>query len=186
MLIEKLRCESICLLSSHYAALSVNMTPEENFHREFLVLSFFLLLFSPLCCEGDNKVRKDKSRLSSCVLQKASVMMWQHHIPTLWSCCFSQKQQVLLIPRQSRRQRGSAGCVVNLSPMEMCSLWNELCGPASAEKSQWLTPHPITACPNVEWSDSQRSSSGTNYTTTKWKLSDPLCCTYSSLHYLQL
>lgn len=88
--------------------------------------------------------------------------------------------------RQSRRQRGSAGCAVNLAPMEMCSLWNELCGPASAEKSQWLTLHPIRAFPNVEWSDSLRSSSGTNYTTSKWQLSDPLPCTYSPLHYLQL
>lgn len=42
MLIEKLRCESICLLSSHYAALSVNMTPEER-----RVSSAFFLSFVP-------------------------------------------------------------------------------------------------------------------------------------------
>lgn len=76
--------------------------------------------------------------------------------------------------RQSSRQRGSAGYTVNLAPVEICSLWNELCGPVSAEKSQWLTLHPIRAFRNVEWSDSLGSSSGTNYTTSKWKLSDLL------------
>ena len=56
--------------------------------------------------------------------------------------------------RQSCRLRGSAGWAVNLAP-------------ASAEKSQWLTRQPIRAFPNVEGSDSLRSSSGTNYTTSK-------------------
>lgn len=73
MLIEKLRCESICLPSSHYAALSVNITPEENFHWEFLELSFFLLLSFSLCSDDDDTVlwREDKSRPCSCVLQRA-------------------------------------------------------------------------------------------------------------------
>lgn len=60
MLIEKLRCESICLPGSHYAALTVKITPEENFQRVALVLSFshflsrsfpFFILFLYFCCD---------------------------------------------------------------------------------------------------------------------------------------
>lgn len=150
---------------------------------EFLVPSFPLLLLSfSLCCDGDTTWwRRDKSRLCSCVLQKG-LQLWCDN--TIFPLCG------LVVPRwhssrfcfigqcQSRCQRGSAGCVVNLAP--------ELCGPASTEKSRWLTLHPIRAFSNVERSDSLRSSSGTNYTRSKWKLPDLLRCTYSPLHYLQL
>lgn len=45
-------------------------------------------------------------------------------------------------------------------PVVMLSKWNELCGPVSAEKSQWLTLNSIKAFLNVEGSDSLRWSSG--------------------------
>ena len=116
----------------------------------------------------------DESRLSLCVFQK-----WRCATTPLshsWSVLFLTDTlgPGFIGQRQSRRQPGSAGCVVNLAPMEMCSRWNELCGPASAGKSQRLTLHPIRAFPNVEWSDSRGSSSGANYTASQWQLSDPL------------
>lgn len=70
MLIEKLRCESICLLGSHYAMLSVNITPEENLQREVLMLALSLSLLLSLSCDDDTiQQRKKKSRLCSCALE---------------------------------------------------------------------------------------------------------------------
>lgn len=166
MLIEKLRCESICLLSSHYAAHSVNTTPEENFHWE--PLRFFLpplptSLFS-LCCDNDTLWEwEDKWSSGSCVI------MWQHRIPTPWPrCCldsFSATARLLFHWSTSitASQRFMQVTVFNLAAMEMCFLWNELRGPVSAEESPWLTFHTIRAFPNAQRSDSLRSSSGTNY-----------------------
>lgn len=141
MLIEKLRCESICLLSSHYAALSVNITPEENFHgvpSASFLLHLHLQLSFYLCCDGDTVWwREDESRLCSCVLQKAS----SDDVTTLCGLVASHwhSRFCFIGQRQSRSQTGSAGCVDNLAPVETFSLWNEPRSPASAEKSQWLT-----------------------------------------------
>ena len=145
MLIEKLRCESICLLSSHYAALSVNITPEENFPRvssaSFLLhlhlqLSYLFALWwwysvmerrqvktVLLCASEGLQWRCDNTALALCGLV---VSHWHSRFCFIGQC-------------QSCSQTGSAGCVVNLAPVETFSLWNEPRGPASAEKSQRLT-----------------------------------------------
>lgn len=96
---------------------------------------------------------------------KCSVILWQDHIPSLWSCCcldcFSLAHRVLFHWSTSIRVSGRFG---RLQCLIICSLWNEPRDPVSAEKPPWLTFHTIRAFPNAQRSDSLRSSSGTNYT----------------------
>lgn len=84
MLIEKLRCESICLLSSHYAAHSVNITPEENSNEGFQCFlssssSHFLCVVMMIHCDRE-KTNQDCALEFRC--KRRIVMMWQHHIHT--------------------------------------------------------------------------------------------------------
>lgn len=132
MLIEKLRCKSIYLLSSHFAALNVNITPEENVHSFSCFLSssssvslHFLCVVMVTWCD------KEKKKINTVLLCFSTIKSCHDvaysHCVSHWRSRFS-----FIARRQSCRHRGPAGCVF----VVMLSLWNELCGPVSAEKSQ--------------------------------------------------
>lgn len=167
---------------------SVNTTPEENFHWELLVLfypsSSSSVVFSVLW--GWYSVRETRQMKFGFW---CSVILWQHHIPALWSCCcldcFSLMQQVLfhwstsitVSERFSRLQ-----CLIWLPwKCPLCEMSHVALCLQKSHHGWHSTPLELSLMHSevTAWDQVQ-----VQITLCYWQLSDPLCCTYSLLHYL--